>query len=189
MRCACGIRSRAHSRSRQPGSALAEAALKEGTQSHGIIDCATPSEVGIRGPAFRALATGEPWLPGLEDPEVLTAFRAAMESEPVLRDLVLIAGDPDVHLTGPEVVVALAVADGLDRDGFAGDDGRVTSAWNADPVIVTRVDSLTVRVERVYSDRLRQALLQELHDGTRVGDASRRSASGLARSQRQSPSR
>ncbi len=126
---------------------IALAAAQEGTQLI-IVDPGSPTEFGIRRPAFRALATGDGWVPALEDPDGVHAFRTPTRSESDIRGLRLVAGDPEARLVGPEAIVVLEVRDGLERNEFDALIDRVSAAWNSDPLIVNRVDSLTVRVER-----------------------------------------
>ena len=129
-------------------SRIALASAQEGTQLI-IIDPASPTEIGIRRPAFRALATGDVWVPALEDPGVLEAFRAPTAGEPKVQGLRLVAGDPDARLVAPEVVVLLTVVEGLERNELDALIARVGAAWAGDPTILDRVDSLTVRIDSV----------------------------------------
>jgi hypothetical protein len=108
-----------------------------------VLDPGAPTEFGIRRPAFRSLATGEPWVPAYEDEAVLDAFLASASGEPV-RAIQLAPGDPDARLTSPEVLVQLSIEgepDAVVR--------RLAQRWSADQLIAERVDSIAVRVERV----------------------------------------
>jgi hypothetical protein len=97
----------------------------------------------------RSRPTGAAWVPSFEDERVLDAFLVAGASEGALRALRLAPGDPDARLAGPELLVQLSVRAGLSRDELDALLGRLQGAWAADPVIVARVDSLGVRVDRV----------------------------------------
>ena len=108
-----------------------------------VLDPGSPTAFAVRRPAFESLATGIPWLPCYEDETVLEAFLASAESEPV-RAVQLAPGDPQARLTAPELLVQLSV----EGDASAVVQ-RLGERWATDPVIVERVDSIAVRVERV----------------------------------------
>lgn len=128
-------------------SRVALAAAGEGTQLL-VLDAGGPGELAVRRPAFRALALGEAWTPAWRDDDVLAALRRATSGEDVVRDARLADGDPDARLAGPEVVVELAVAPGLDRAGLDALVRRVTDAWAREEVVAERVDSIAIRLTR-----------------------------------------
>ncbi len=103
----------------------------------------------LRRPSFKALATGEPWVPSFEDPDVLAAFLAASAGEASLVAVQLAPGDPDARLAGAELLVQLSVEDGLAKDELDALIARLGERWAADPLIADRVDSIGVVVERV----------------------------------------
>lgn len=127
---------------------IALAVASEGTPLI-VVDPKSPTEVVIRRPAFRALATGDPWVPCFEDEAVLDAFLASAEDESLVRAIQLAPGDPDARLLGPELLVQLSLDAGLDQTGLDALLTRLQSRWAADATIATRVDSIAVRVERV----------------------------------------
>jgi hypothetical protein len=129
-----------------PRIALAVAA--EGTPLI-VIDPGTPTMFVARRPSFRALATGETWVPSFEDPVVLQAFLDASSSEAALLALQLAPGDPTARLTGAELLVQLSIQDGLPQADLDATIARLGEAWAADPMIAERVDSIGVVVERV----------------------------------------
>lgn len=129
-----------------PRIALAVAA--EGTPLI-VVDPGADTMVVVRRPAFRALATGEPWLPSFADPEVLDAFLRASAGEASLAALQLAPGDPVARLAGAELLVQFSVHEGLDATGLEALIGRLGERWAADELLAERVDSIAVVVERV----------------------------------------
>jgi hypothetical protein len=131
-----------------PRIALAVAA--EGTPLI-VVDPGSPTQFGLRRPSFRALATGERWVPCFEDPEVLEAFLASSAGERQLAAVQLAPGDPDARFDGPELLVQLSVHEGLEKDQLDAMIARLGTRWAADGVIADRVDSIAVVVERIRS--------------------------------------
>jgi hypothetical protein len=129
-----------------PRIALAVAA--EGTPLI-VIDPGTPTHFVLRRPSFRALATGDAWVPCYEDPDVLTAFLESSSREASLVAIQLAPGDPDARLAGAELLVQLSVRDGLERSELDALVARLGERWAADALIAERVDSIGVVVEGV----------------------------------------
>jgi hypothetical protein len=127
---------------------IALAVASEGTPLI-VIDPGTDTMFVARRPAFRALATGNPWVPSFEDPVVLQAFLEASATETALVALQLAPGDPAARLAGAELLVQLSVQDGLPPADLEALIIRLGESWAADPVIAERVDSIGVVVERV----------------------------------------
>lgn len=127
---------------------VAMAAAAEGTPLI-VLDPGSASEFAIRSPAFEAVATGAAWVPSYADEAVLDAFLAAGAGESALRAIQLAPGDPDARLAGPELLVQLSVQSGLDANELNRLLSRLQAAWAADPVIASRVDSISVRLDRV----------------------------------------
>lgn len=121
---------------------VALAAASDGTPLI-VLDPGSPTMFAIRRPAFRSLATGERWCPAWDDEAVLDRFLATAKDQPV-RAVQLAPGDPTARLAAPELLVQLSIvgepAAVLDTLG---------ARWAADPLIAERVDSITVRVERL----------------------------------------
>lgn len=115
-----------------------------------VIDATSDTEFLLRRPALWALAQSAAWVPCYADPEVQGAFEGAARGEASVRSVSLDSGDPDARLTGPELVVRLALAPGLSRVELDGVLARLQSAWSANDVIAARVDSL--RIQLVASD-------------------------------------
>ncbi|MFT4028404.1 MAG: SseB family protein [Protaetiibacter sp.] len=124
-------------------SRIALAAASEGTPLV-IVDPGSGTQLVVRRPALRALATGEGWTPAAEDPEVAAAFAASVEDEPAVLAIGLAAGDPQARLAGPELVAVLRIAVLPDAERHALLE-RLQARWAADALIASRVDSLAVR--------------------------------------------
>jgi len=124
---------------------VALAAAAEGTELV-VLDPGSPTEFGLRRPAVWAVAQDAPWQPSHQDERVLEAFLEAAAGEPAVAGLLLAPGTAGARLTGPELQVRLALRPGLDQESLAAVLGRLQRAWAADPVVVDRVDSLTVTV-------------------------------------------
>jgi hypothetical protein len=129
-----------------PRIALAVAA--EGTPLI-VVDPGSTTQFVLRRPSFRALATGEPWVPCFEDHAVLDAFLTSSGGEPDLVAVQLAPGDPDARLAGAELLVQLSVRDGLEKSELDAMVARLGERWAADELIADRVDSIGVVVERV----------------------------------------
>ena len=129
-----------------PRIALAVAA--EGTPLI-VVDPGSPTQFVLRRPSFRALATGEPWVPCFEDPAVLESFLNASAGERDLVAVQLAPGDPDARLAGAELLVQLSVREGLEKSELDAMVARLGERWAAEGLISDRVDSIGVVVERV----------------------------------------
>jgi hypothetical protein len=129
-----------------PRIALAVAA--EGTPLI-VVDPGSDTMFVVRRPAFRALATGDAWVPSFEDPQVLEAFLAASSGEQHLVAVQLAPGDPAARLAGAELLVQLSVLDGLPEQELDALIARLGERWSADELLAERVDSIGVVVERV----------------------------------------
>lgn len=127
-----------------PRAALAAAADEVGAI---VLDPGSPTEFALRRTAFEALATGATFIPCFTDERVLDAFLAATAGESAVRAVQLAPGDPEARLTGPELLVQLALEGGLGRGELDALLARLGDAWAASPVILDRVDSIAVRLE------------------------------------------
>lgn len=124
---------------------VALAAASEGTEVV-VLDPASPTEFVIRRPALWAIAQSQPWIPSYLDAEILDEFRASVRPESVVASVTLEPGDADARLTGPELIVQLALRPGLARAELDALLVRLQERWAASPVIAARVDSLEVRL-------------------------------------------
>ena len=113
-----------------------------------VLDATSTTEFVIRRPALWALAREERWTPSYLDPAVLAAFMRSAEPEDAVLAVQLAPGDRDARLAGPELVVHLTLADGLDRASLDALMARLQERWTEDPLIVARVDSLSVKLAR-----------------------------------------
>ncbi|WP_167051409.1 SseB family protein [Salinibacterium sp. ZJ77] len=111
-----------------------------------ILDPGSETQFVVRRPAFRALATGEPWTPAFDDVEVASAFGAAVADEPAVQAVGIAPGDPQARLTGAEVLVVLRVQPGMADADRAALLERVQTRWASDELIAERVDSVAVRI-------------------------------------------
>lgn len=108
-----------------------------------VLDPGSSTEFAVRRPALESLATGRTWLPCYEDEAVLDAVLASADGEPV-RAVQLAPGDPGARLAAPELLVQVSI-----EGEPAGVVQRLGARWAADELIVERVDSIAVRVERL----------------------------------------
>ena len=109
-----------------------------------VLDPRSDTEFVLRRPALWALAQSHPWMPSYADTAVLSAFMDAAEPEPEIVAVQLAPGDPDSRLAGPELVVQLTLAPGLDRAALDSMLARVQERWASNDLIATRVDSMRV---------------------------------------------
>lgn len=127
---------------------IAMAVASEGTPLI-VVDPGSPTQFALRRPSFRALATGEPWVPCFEDPQVLDAFLESSAGEAALVAMQLAPGDPDARLEGAELLVQLSVHEGLEKDELDALVARLGERWAADGLIADRVDSISIVVEAI----------------------------------------
>ena len=128
-----------------PASAqrVAVAAASESTDLV-VLDATSTTEFVIRRPALEAMARSREWTPSFLDPEVLDEFLASAGSEPAVIAVQLAPGDPDARLAGPELIVHLTLAPGLDQAALSGMLERLQRRWTESELIASRVDSLRV---------------------------------------------
>ncbi len=124
---------------------VALAAASESTELV-VLDPTSATEFVIRRPALWAIAQSQPWLPSYLDAKVLQAFMDAATPEPAVEAVRLAPGDPHSRLAGPELIVQLSLAAGLDRAALDAVVARMRERWAASEVIATRVDSLKVQL-------------------------------------------
>ena len=127
------------------GVRIATAALIEETDLV-VLDPTSATEFAIRRPALAAIAGAESWMPSYLDEQVLDAVAAAATGEDAVRSVVLTAGDEDARLAGPELVVGLALAPGLDRAALDALVARLQKRWSSTELLAQRVDSMKVRL-------------------------------------------
>jgi len=111
-----------------------------------VLDPTSATEFVIRRPALWAIAQSQPWLPSYLDTAVLEAFMDAAAPEPAVLAVQLAPGDPHSRLSGPELIVQLSLASGLDRAALDAVIARLRERWAASEAIALRVDSLRVQL-------------------------------------------
>ena len=124
---------------------VALAAASEGTDRIVIDPRSGGDEIVLPRPAVWAIAQGEPWLPAVDDAEVLEAVARPAAQHPQIWAVTLVAGDAHAFGTGPEVIVRLAVEPGLDAEELRSKLAKLKSAWSTDATIAHRIDSLSVQ--------------------------------------------
>jgi len=127
------------------GTRVALAAASEQTELV-VLDATSATEFVIRRPALWAIAQSQPWTPSFLDEEVLDAFADAAANEPAIRSVALAPGDPASRLAGPELLVQLALVDGLSKHELDLVMARLQERWRASETIATRVDSMRVQL-------------------------------------------
>jgi len=130
-----------------PASAMrvALAAASEQTELV-VLDPTSETEFVLRRPALWAIAQSQPWTPCFLDEQVLDAFADAAADESAARSVALAPGDPASRLAGPELIVQLALADGLSRPELDAVVARMQQKWLASETIALRVDSMRVQL-------------------------------------------
>lgn len=113
-----------------------------------VLDPTSSTEFVIRRPAVWAIAQGERWEPSFLSPEVFSGLQESVAHELAVIDVAVAAGDPDARLQGPELIVILELADGLERDTLDAVLARLAQRWAADDRIAVLADSLTVKLRR-----------------------------------------
>lgn len=112
-----------------------------------VLDPGSDHSVVLRRSALQAVATGEPYVSPLSDEVVREALQAGWEP---YRDAVVSfavhSGDSSRTLSGPEVVVALALVPGLSQEALTTMLGDISAYWTENPVLQARVDGLGIKV-------------------------------------------
>ena len=111
-----------------------------------VLDPTSETEFVIRRPALWAMAQSKPWTPSFLDEQVLDAFADAAAGESAVRSVALASGDPRSRLAGPELVVQLALVDGLAKPQLDAVIARMQQKWLQSEIISTRVDSMRVQL-------------------------------------------
>lgn len=124
---------------------VALAAVDERTEVV-VIDPTSDTEFAVRRPALWAIANTAQWIPSYLDEDVLREFVASAAPEPVVRELYLAPGDPDARLAGPELIVRIALDEGMDKPTLDALVGRLRDRWTNNETIAERVDSLKVQL-------------------------------------------
>ena len=129
------------------GTRVALAAANENTDLV-IIDPLSDSEFVIRRPAVWSIAKSVEWTPSFLRADVRDEFVASARDEEFVVDVQLLPGDPGARLQGPELVVQIAMREGLDRETLDAIMDRMRERWSSSELIAESVDSLAVQVVR-----------------------------------------
>lgn len=113
-----------------------------------VLDPAAETEFVIRRPAVWAIAQAQTWEPSFLSPEVFTALQQSIAHELAVIDVRVSPGDPAARMRGPELIVTLELADGLERETLDAVLARLAQRWAADDRVAVLVDSLTVKLTR-----------------------------------------
>lgn len=124
---------------------VALAAASEGTDVV-VLDPTSATEFVIRRPALWSIAQSQPWIPSYLDPAVLDEFMASAAEESSVARIELAPGDPYAKMAGPELIVSIALAPGLDQQFLDALLARLQQRWSASELIAARVDSLAVKL-------------------------------------------
>lgn len=98
----------------------------------------------LRRPALRAVAVGEPWTPPWRDRAVVATVAASIEDETQVLEAALAPGDPTCTLAGPDLLIVLRLAPGLDRERLDALIERLRARWDA--AAFDAVDAVGVRI-------------------------------------------
>jgi hypothetical protein len=131
-----------------PARQVALGAASDGTELV-VIDAAT-DRFGLRRSTLEALAKDLPWTAPWLDPEVGRAIRRAVADEPAVTTARVGTDDPRASLDGAELLVVIVLHETLDQQQVAELLARVQRRWTEDPVVRSRVDSMTVRLEAAF---------------------------------------
>jgi hypothetical protein len=129
------------------GTRVALAAVAEGTDLV-VLDPGSPGSFVLRRPALWAIGRQEPWTLSSADADVVAEFSQLAADEPAILAVRLEPGDPDARLAGPELILELTLADGLDREALDALLVRLAERFAASRLIADRVDSMRVRLAR-----------------------------------------
>lgn len=128
-----------------PASATRVALAAASEQTDRVVIDARGDELVLPRPAVWAIARGATWVPALDDPEVVEAIARPAEEHAEIVAVAPVAGDPELRGSGPEVVVRLAVAPGVEGDRLREVIGAMSARWASDPLVAERVDALSVQ--------------------------------------------
>ncbi len=124
---------------------VALAAASEATDRVIVDARSETTQLVLPRPAVWAIAQQQPWLPAVDDPEVLDAIAAPVAEHPAVWAVSLIAGDPLGRGDAPEVIVRLAVEPGLPIEQLRQITAALGTAWSQSALIAERVDSMSVQ--------------------------------------------
>ncbi len=112
-----------------------------------VLDPGSDHSVVLRRSALQSLATGKPYVSPLRDEVVHEALQAGWEPHRgAVVSFTVHSGDMSRTLSGPEVVVSLALVPGLSADELTTMLGEISTSWSANTLLQARVDGLGIKV-------------------------------------------
>lgn len=127
---------------------VALAAASEGN-TRIILDPGSASEFAFRRAAIAALAQSLDWQAPYLDEKVISAYKSAVEDESEITEITIGTADPQSRLAGPEVQIQLEAKSGLSKTQLEDVLQRVIEKWSQSEVIVSAVDSISLKVKPV----------------------------------------
>lgn len=123
---------------------VALAAASENTDRV-VIDPRSETLTVLPRPAVWAIAQSRPWVPAVDDDEVVEALSQPANEHPVLWAVSIVPGDPRATGAGPEVVVRVAHDPDAQPATVRTALSALGAAWAANPVVAERVDSISIQ--------------------------------------------
>jgi len=118
---------------------LAVAAIDEDAQLV-VLDAGTEHTFLLRRPALWAFVQQQPWQPAWADPEVAARLGQLAQQSAWIDSIGLAPGSSHVAVSGPEVLLVITPSSPPAKQQLA----ELQSAITADPLLVDRIDSLTI---------------------------------------------
>jgi len=110
-----------------------------------VIDPRSETLLVLPRPAVWAIAQSQPWLPAVDDDEVIEALSGPASAHPVIWAVSVVQGDPRATGAGPEVVVRVAHDPAAQPEAVRAALSALSAAWAADRIVAERVDSISIQ--------------------------------------------
>ena len=111
-----------------------------------VIDPTAKTEFVVRRPAVEAIAKGEPWIPSSINPEIDALLVNSITGEFRIRNIALVAGDPDARGMAEELVVAITLVSQLGQRELDDVVSGLTRRWAEIPALGEKIDSLRIQL-------------------------------------------
>lgn len=111
-----------------------------------VIDPQSDSEFVVRRPAVRAIAQGVEWRPNHADPDLHAVFEKGVASDPYVRAIRMVPGDPDARGLSEDLVVQVILVPNLPQEDVMGALQALSTAWAGETIFSERVDSMKIQV-------------------------------------------
>jgi hypothetical protein len=111
-----------------------------------VIDPKNATEFVIRRPAVRAIAQGEAWRPNHADPDLHAVFEKGVASDPYVRSIRMVPGDPDARGFGEELILQVVLVPNLPQEDVMSSLNALSTAWAGETVFSERIDSMKIQV-------------------------------------------